>query len=48
VHAHHASHSPHTLRLARKPKYTRKALVSTPTLDAYTIVKHPLTTGALQ
>ena len=35
---------PHTLRLTREPKYTRKALKNTPMLDAYTIVKNPLTT----
>ncbi len=38
--------SPKTLRVARKPAYPRKSLVATPKLDKYSIVIHPLTTGA--
>jgi large subunit ribosomal protein L23Ae len=33
---------PKTLKLARKPKYQRKAIHSEPRLDAYAIIRHPL------
>ena len=35
---------PKTLKLPRKPKYPRKSVPRRHKLDAYTIVKHPLTT----
>jgi len=37
-------HIPKTLKLPRDPKYTRKAVPSTPTLDKFSIIKFPLTT----
>ena len=35
---------PATLQLTRDPKYPRKAVNRQPTLDQYSILKHPLTT----
>uniref|UniRef100_A0AC34QR00 Ribosomal protein L23/L25 N-terminal domain-containing protein n=1 Tax=Panagrolaimus sp. JU765 TaxID=591449 RepID=A0AC34QR00_9BILA len=35
---------PKTLKHARQPRYPRKAVPSRPKLDAYSIIKHPLTT----
>lgn len=40
-----SSASPHTHRPARAPKYPRKSLVRTTALDAYTVIKSPLTSG---
>ncbi|KAJ1961004.1 60S ribosomal protein L25 [Dipsacomyces acuminosporus] len=37
-------HLPKTLRLARKPKYDRKAVPRFATLDQYSILKQPLNT----
>ncbi|KAI8894674.1 ribosomal protein L23/L15e core domain-containing protein [Globomyces pollinis-pini] len=36
-------HLPKTLKLARAPKYPRRAVPKTPSLDQYSIVKFPLT-----
>ena len=35
---------PHTLRLARKPKYDRKSMPARNRMDKYRIIKSPLTT----
>ncbi|KAJ3017695.1 UNVERIFIED_CONTAM: 60S ribosomal protein L25 [Siphonaria sp. JEL0065] len=35
-------HIPKTLRLARKPKYPRRSVPRTPSLDAHAVVKFPL------
>ena len=35
---------PKTLKLPRNPKYERKSVPHTPKLDAYRIIRHPLTT----
>merc|ERR1719189_157632 len=35
---------PHTYRPARKPKYPRKSTPTRPKLDAYNIIKNPVTT----
>ncbi|CAJ0581785.1 unnamed protein product, partial [Mesorhabditis spiculigera] len=35
---------PKTLKLARAPKYPRKSVPKRPKLDAFAIIKHPLTT----
>lgn len=37
---------PHTLKLARKPKYFRTSTPITGTLDAFTVIKSPVTTEA--
>ncbi|KAI9329063.1 60S ribosomal protein L25 [Obelidium mucronatum] len=35
-------HIPKTLRLARKPKYPRRSVPRTPSMDAHAVVKFPL------
>lgn len=35
---------PKTLRLARAPRYPRRAVPRTPALDAYTVIRYPLST----
>lgn len=35
---------PKTLRLARNPKFERRALARRPALDKYAVLKHPLCT----
>merc|ERR1712176_1603573 len=37
-------HRPKTLKLARQPKYQRKASVSRPKLDSFNVIRYPLTT----
>lgn len=37
-------HRPRTLRLRRSPRYPRKSVPRREKLDAYAIIKHPLTT----
>lgn len=37
-------HRPHTLQLARNPKFPRKSIPSLPRLDEHKIVIHPLNT----
>ena len=37
-------HLPKTLKLARTPKYPRKAVAKQPALDAFKVVKYPLNT----
>ncbi len=37
-------HLPKTLKLARAPKYPRKAVAKLALLDQYTVIKHPLAT----
>ena len=36
--------SPHTLRLARTPKYARRSIARRSRVDQFSIVQHPLTT----
>ncbi|KAI8365939.1 ribosomal protein L23/L15e core domain-containing protein [Radiomyces spectabilis] len=37
-------HRPKTLKLARKPKYTRKSIPHVPRMDQYRIIRQPLNT----
>lgn len=37
-------HRPHTLRLARKPKFAKKSFYQTNSMDEFAVLKHPLTT----
>jgi len=44
THASFNFYRPKTLALARKPKYTRKSVVSAPRMDAHRTIVHPLNT----